>query len=249
MLPRNYRSISLALLGGIIIISAVVYFFINKSAYDNHQSISNLSEYTDGKPTDKKTLDYIEYDLYRVLNYNSDKAKENDSVKDIVVRKGSFKQTSKNSINDVSFIVDIASLKQSYSVKYQWRDDKKRSEGLDEWGTLVECLPIDKLIYGDFQCVDDRIKERGVDNSDPIGRILPHTVKYKYTIKDYAVNDDFGDVDPSNRPDETVTLNVEAFVPSWEDEASVLAQYDSEIKDWIRTNKLNPDRYALNYIY
>ena len=113
---------------GWLLIIAVYLYISTRSAYNNHLEIANLAEYTNGKPSDKKTLDYIKYDLYRVVNKSTNKAKANDSVKDIMIRKGSFSQTKndKKGTHTVSFIVDIASLKQSYSVSYQWTNDGLR---------------------------------------------------------------------------------------------------------------------------
>ena len=74
----------------------------------------------------------------------------------------------------MTFILDIKSLKQSYDVSYGWTDTLDASNNsLTENISYVKCLPDNKLIYGDFNCVDfDSVIDTP---SDPIIKHLPYS--------------------------------------------------------------------------
>jgi hypothetical protein len=229
-----------------IIIGAVILIFLfiitvaymnTRNPYGDELSIANLDSFTKDKPA---ILNAIKSNLYKVVKMNTHKEIKSNSIKDILIRKDSFSQeyNPKFTLHTVKFIVDIASLKQSYAVSYQWVDDKKYFTNMDEYGSEITCIPIDKLIYGDFKCVDERIIEQGVRQYDPIALILPYTVKYKYTVVSHT------------KEENGVTLRVDAFVPAWEtDKAKVLDEYTTEIKAWIKSKKLDPEKYSLEFIY
>lgn len=221
---------------GILIVLVCTYLIVNKNPYGNELEISNLDEYTSGDPTDKQTLDRIKYDLFKTVSLNLDKPISNKSIKDVVIRKDTFKENYED-LNEVSFIVDIASIKQSYFVTYQW----SHRDGVhpEEYGIQVTCLPIDELKYGDFDCVDERISEIGVEYYDPVEKILPYEEEYKFTVRDYIVANE-----------NSTLLNVDAFVPNWaSDPDEVLDSYTENINSWLKSKKLDPGKYEINYTY
>lgn len=223
----------------LLIVLLVVLVFSLRNPYGDELTISNLDSYTNGKPSNKNSLQAAKRNLYLTINKNNKKPIGNNSIKDIVVRKGSFRQKLKNNdtLYSVSFIVDSKSLGQSYVVEYQWSRDGN-PEHLEEYGAGITCLAIDQLIYGDFNCVDDRIIEQGVENYDPIEKVLPYEVEYKYTIKDY-----------NKKSDKSIVLKVEAFIPRWGDKQKIIDSYSKDILDWIKSKKLNPDHYSLEFTY
>lgn len=226
-----------------LIMAFIVSVFIysaTRNQYGDYLEISNLGEYTSGKPSNKDRINLIKHSLYKTVSFNVDHELGNNSIRDVLIRKGSFSQIydEDQRVHTVTFIVDIKSLKQSYNVSYQWPDEDATNEHINEYGTQVTCLPLDKLIYGNFDCVDERILEKGVENYDPIQQILPYTVQYRYTIKDY-----------NKQSDDSVILNVEAFVPRWSNTDKTLDGYTKEILNWIESRKLNPDKYTLEYTY
>lgn len=244
MQPLSYRKIRILLFcffGFCLLLIGIYIYNINHNPYGDQLEINNLNSYTSGKPSDVNTLKYIQSHLYRIVNQNNHPPVKNNSVKDILIRRNSYSQTYSETgrVYTVHFIVDIKSLKQSYGVDYQWINDNKYGPNKDEYGTQVSCLALDKLIYGDFNCVDDRILEKGRQYYNPIEKVLPHTVKYKYTIKKYSAIVET----------KKARLDVEAFVPSWADKDVVLGGYTTEIKDWIKSKKLNPDDYYFDYTY
>ncbi len=163
----------LFIIGAVVFIIASILLVIQLSLTSTNPNgdqleISNLNEYTNGKPSNRDRLDFIKHNLLEVVNLNVDTPVENESIKDVVVRKGSFTQKFDNEkdLHSVKFIVDIKSLKQSYNVSYQWVEGNEFSSEVDEYGTLVTCLPVSQLKYGDFNCVDSLTLESG--EKDPV---------------------------------------------------------------------------------
>lgn len=238
---RKYLLIAVVVITGLIIAIILAFTYFNsRNPYGEELKISNLGNYTSGKANDPDRERMIRHVLFKTINYNLKKKIGNNSIDDVVVRDKTFsqKRNSETGIYTVKFIVDIASLKQSYQVSYQWNPDPDSDERVDEYGTQVTCLPLDLLRYGDFNCVDERALEQG-DNYDEVDTLLPHIVEYKYTIKRYTV------IQESDK----VALHVEAFVPSYIDEQTTLDQYSTEIKEWLKSKKLDPDKYYFEFIY
>jgi hypothetical protein len=241
----NYSRKRIYVIGGgflFFVVLVVTVFIISsmQNKYGDSVGISNLNTYTAGKPSSNNMIDSTERNLLLTVNMNRKKPVTGGSIKGAIVRKESFSQkfASEHGVHTVKFIVDIPSLRQSYDVSYQWEDDGG-TQYIAENGTGVTCLAIDKLIYGDFNCVDSLILEKGKENYDPVEKILPHTVQYKYDIKEYTTVPERGEV----------TLRVDAFVPAWLNKDDVLNGYTSEIKTWLSSKKLDPGKYNLDFVY
>jgi hypothetical protein len=234
-----------------VVITIVWFFLSNKNQYGDELQIKDLSQYTNGKATNEERLAFIRHNLFSTVNLNTKPAVKSNSIQDIEIRKDSFSQTfdKENSIYMVHFIVDIASLKQSYRVAYQWTTDKTKEGSVAEYGTQVSCLPIDELIYGSFNCVDERIVEKGVNEYDPVGAILPYHVEGRFEVKTYQKATTEENDNPTS--DMRTILGVYAYIPRWMDkpDEKLLAEYTKEIRAWLSSRKLNPDNYAINFIY
>ncbi len=136
-----------------VIFISLIILFIPKNPYNGEQAeISNLNTLTKGKAQDSETVNFIKHELWKILNKNNQNIQP-EKIKDITIRKESFSQkyNQNRQRNEVDFIVDIKSLKQSYKVSYQWAIDPKN---LDEYGIIISCLPSKDLIYGNFACKD-----------------------------------------------------------------------------------------------
>ncbi len=141
----------------ICVASILLYMFQPKeNPYGEELSINNLSDYTKGKAINADATNRINHELYKQIKRNSSQEIANNSIKDIIVRDESFIQTydQERKAHLVEMIVDIESLKQSYLVNYEWHDKGVKDDGLGQYGVLVSCLPVDQLIYGDFECQD-----------------------------------------------------------------------------------------------
>lgn len=239
----------------LIIFTVLVLFFLgttillifinrgNNNSYGEELTIANLSEYTKGRQSDKQSIEYIGHELFKTVNLNVSSPVTDNSVKDVRVRAGSFTQTfdDRTKVYTVSFIVDIQSLKQSYDVSYQWdASSSGNTEKLDEWGTVVKCLPKEKLLYGDFSCKDMFTELQG--NTDPILNSLPHsTLDYNLTVAQGTTG---------IKGDQKLILDADlllsaADVRSGRDAA--IAAYTQEVRDYITSLGLNPDSYTINY--
>ena len=225
----------------IVLVIVLAIFKSQQNPYGDSLFIRNLSSYTKNKQTNNEKVQLVEHLLYKAVDLNTKRDLKKPAINDIFIRGDSFKQSfDKNyGINTVSFVVDIASLKQSYKVSYQWTDVKKYTQFLDEYGTQVTCLPIDELKYGNFNCIDERILERGVKNFDPVGLILPYHVEGKFKVVDYE-----------KESDKTI-LDVEAYAPRWvvRLDQPTLDSYTNDIKIWLKSRKLDPESYTINYTY
>lgn len=119
--------------------------------------VNNISNY-DSTVTN---LPQAEADaIYFQLNYTLGLNGVNRAVTDAVIRDGSYRQQitdTEHMIYETIFIIDIPSLKQSYSVIDKYSPLPMEESGLTDYTTLVLCPDADDLIYGEFQCTD-RVK-------------------------------------------------------------------------------------------
>lgn len=236
---KGFLIIALSFVLLVVTISAI-YFYVNGRSNPEGDSlvIKNLGTYTQGKPTNKETLNYIEHSLYTTVNLNLDKPVKDKSIEDVIVRDGSFSQDfdSKTSIHTVKFIVDIASLKQSYDVSYQWSSKDKYSPNLDEWGTTVRCLPKDKVIYKDFVC-KDMFSEMEKTADDPLlAKILPYKGNF-YAIRYYK-----------GEKEDTTIISIQIMTnTNGERTKKQFDIYKKEAQEWLVAQGVNLDNYVLIY--
>ena len=196
--------------------------------------IANIDEYTEGQPTDKERLNYIKQALYAVINMNLSEPVPSNSVFDINIRDGSFTQQydEEKDVHTVDFIVDIESLKQSYNASYQWSDTNKYSENIDEWGTVVKCLPEDKLIYGDFDC-KDMFTQMENSSDKKLDAILPYNGT-NYRITHYTNN-------------ENPVINVRIMLNNNPQTKKFFNNYRKEANSWLRSHDVAISDYTITY--
>jgi len=221
-----------------LVISLVAYFATQKSEYAAEElQIANLGEFTRGKPSDKKTVDYIKHSLYLIVNKNTKSPVASNSIDDVLVRDGTFTQiyNKKTDVHDVTFIVDIASIKQSYRLSYQWVGDVKNKDNTDQYGTMASCPSKEELRYGDFSCKDLLSGEDVIEPEDPILEYLPHSdSNYQITF------------DPELGKTLNVTLQTSAADERIGPDAAV-ASYRQAVRDWITSVGLDPNTYSIKY--
>jgi hypothetical protein len=93
------------------------------------------------------------------------------------------------------------------------------------------------LLYGDFDCKDSITIES--KDTDPITGILPHST-LTYEIR--AVTNE----DLSARLIIRLLLTRVDYNTR---EAEAVNEYKKEALDWIRSQEINPDDYAIEYVY
>jgi hypothetical protein len=114
--------------------------------------IGGLEEATAGRPQDAQTLAFIKGLLLQTINLNVETPLLAHEIDDAVIREGTFDQTD-DEVHEVTFIVDIPSLQQSYNVSYQWtsRDSTGQTQ---QYGTMIWCPQPEQLIWPAFNCRD-----------------------------------------------------------------------------------------------
>ncbi len=236
---QKTRKLILIIIGAfaaVVMLIIASYLYSNQSKDNGKLTISNLKSFTKVTAENKERIDYIQNDLFRIVNQNSKSPVKNNSVKDVVVRKDSFSETYKEEVktHTVTFIADIKSLGQSYDVSYQWVDASIGNQDvLDEYGTIVKCLPKEKLIYGEFNC-----KDMFTELSTPSDPILSHL---PYSSENFEVVYD---------PRVSKTLNA-TIKTSASDERSggeaAIERYKNDVKTWLVSVVKNPEDYTINF--
>lgn len=206
-----------------------VFFYKTPNPYGDQLEIQNLSEYTADQPNNNDSVSFIEHNLFQTVNMNVDPDVKNNSVKDIFIRDGSFSQTFDNQVHTVSFLVDSDTLKQSYSISYQWSDDP--SVPVDQWGTNVSCVEQSDMIYEDFGCVDEY--SQFLENVDPIlEEILPYNDPY-YSVNYYRENG-ISTISVKIMSNNNSTRTREFF-----------QEYKKDSLAWLKSQDLNLDDYII----
>lgn len=198
--------------------------------------INGLSNYTKDQKTNFFALDYIKNELFHTIKYNTPENFRPDNLKDINIRKNSFKQIEDktNDRNIVDFIVDIPSIKQSYQIHYAW-DNKNK--GISTTETTVKCLPNNQLIYPKFKCWDKSRKLSG--SADPISTLLPH---FDNNFKIIAKNLD------DQKPKLTIYIFIFRYNTKSSDYPKATNNIKNKIKTWFSNQSLNIDDYDIEYI-
>lgn len=236
--PRTF-----ALIGGIIFVSFVIVVVAVSAIWshfsnpyrDEQATIANLPEYTKGRPSDSYSVEYIRHKLFQTIKLNSDV--DPTTLKDIYIRKGSFSQMYDEikDIHNVNFLVDIDSLKHTYSVKYQW-SSKKDNDQLDEYGTIVSCPSKQQSAYKDFDCKDELIITNG--RLDPLVGELPYESKYFHV--------EMTDSDPAH-PKLLVEIFVFLYETDYDQREAFVDTVKESFTNWLRSKNVDPAKYEISY--
>lgn len=192
---RQYRKSLLIFIVIIISLFALSAFYLyNKNPYGSGISIKSLLLLSKNQAPDRDTVFNVEHSLYETVQRNSLSAIGSYTVKDVMPRSDSFRQSydKETKLHNVDVIVDIASISQSYHVQYQWANDKNTPT--DQYGIMISCLPKDQLNLGDFPCSDL--------TSDMSGESDGYI-----NLNWYSVKDDYGiNIDSQVQPYEVVFI-------------------------------------------
>jgi hypothetical protein len=213
----------------------IVSFFSKDAEKHDRIPIDNYQNYVKNLP-DSERLN-IETALYNTISLNMD-----DNVpatNDALIRNDSYGQTIREDIIVSSFIIDIASIGQSYLVSDWYSSLPVEQSGLYDYVLMVTCLDKKDLIYGDFGCQDRISMENNLSKWNPILNILPYKTDL-YQIHLY----------PGNQEDSSGIINLEVRpYPASPDDTDIppetATRYQNEVIDWLRSNDLNPDEYRV----
>jgi hypothetical protein len=172
---KKRLAITLAILFIIAVITSIVLAIIdaNTNPYGPSIEIQNYDTHAKDLPTDTKRS--INRELYLIANANSDPSSNLTTIKDALIRDDSLSETYHESENyhSGSFIVDIASIKQSYAISYAWSSDPTNSYLADGSATALCIRNPSLLIYDQPTCKNTTILDD--EDQDPIIKYLPYS--------------------------------------------------------------------------
>jgi hypothetical protein len=97
--------------------------------------------------------------LYQIIEKNLPPGSEDTDVQkltDVVIRQDSVTSGLKEGTNVYwgRAIIDIASLKRSFGVYYEWSEDPNAT-GYSGYSSMAYCLQSQDLVYGEFDCKEE----------------------------------------------------------------------------------------------
>lgn len=235
-LGKKQKYIIISICFVILAIFISLFFIKPVSKYGNGVSVNNYDKYTPNLPTDRR--DSINTALYKITKSNLNNKDIN--IKDAVIRKEfvEYNYNKSTDINSGSFIVDMQSIKQSYLISYEWSSDNN-NVNLSGYSAVATCLPVDKLIYGIFNCVDSFSGSVNNIKRDPILNYLPYST-FNYVIT--------ANMNSKNKVD--LVANIILYSSDTRDgnRDNSISKYETEITNWINSKGLNPNDYFIDYI-
>ena len=197
--------------------------------------IQNYTSKVKNLPGDVR--DATESYLYNVTKMNVNDSVNVSKISDAHIRDGSDTQEEQSGVYTGSYIVDMESIKQSYGVSYTYSDDDSKMGGNP---IVIQCLPKEKLIYGEFKCTD-LVSEQS-STTDPLIRYLPYE---NFSFK----------ISPDATQGDTLVLVTTLSIPesdlkgSQDSRLAVINAYKSQVEDWIRSKGADPNKYIITYNY
>ena len=208
----------------------------NNNTYGDEVTIKNYTEKIKNLTDDRR--DSMFAALYKIVELNKKEGAQTPDINDAVIRKDSDSQkyNAEKDIYEGYFIVDIKSISQSYRIQYTYSSDNDNQE-VGGYPVTATCLPVNQLIYGDFNCKDTiQIESAGID---PIIQYLPQsTLSYQ--------------IEASTGTDNKTVLNIRLLLSEADyriSEQEAVNTYKKEALDWIESKGLNPANYTINYSY
>lgn len=241
-------------LRNIIIVGVVVFVLIgigltiasilsNQNPYGKAIKIQNYSAKV--KNLSKDYENNISSALYDIVNLNREDEFEGRDVKDAFIRDSSEVQNEAlaNVRYQGSFIVDIASLEQSYKVQYSY-STRENDPFIAGYPILLSCVDKADVKYENFDCKDlvSRSEESdGTTVSDPLINSLPYSTLSYGLLADTTSG--------------SLVLKAELRIPESDlrgdlgSKQEVVRNYKRMVTDFIRTRGFDPAKYTIDYNY
>lgn len=241
--PRR-RLVTIIIVTAVVVIGlALLIGFLaqpkTKNQFGNIIRIQNYDQKVKNLSSDMR--DAMESYLYNIVKRNDTSNFDATKVTDAYIRDSSDSQTH-NDTNDVysgNFIVDMASIKQSYQVQYSYSSNPNN---VDTGGNpvVISCLPINQLKYGEFNCTDF-VTQQSAPN-DALLQYLP------YQSYDFSIT-------PDATQGKKLVLNVTLTIPDMNlsgdltSKQATIKTYKQEVTSWIIAKGADPTKYTINYNY
>jgi hypothetical protein len=213
-----------------VAIAVIATILAPKEPKDNGQvPISNLDESTKNISPSRR-IDIL-YVLHDIVAFNTNDSVNTRSITDAVIREGSDTQSSpQNGHYEGSFIVDIASIKQSYRITYRY---SAQNDSFDKGYPIVaSCLDASELKFGAFDCKDPNVDL--VIPTDPLLKKLPYITPY------YTIN--------GQEADGKKTLIIQIMVnTNGARTMTLFNRYKEEAKAWLASQTSSLDGYTIEW--
>ena len=227
-------------MAGLILIIGLVFIFLqkNENQFGKFIRIQNYDAKVKNLSGDMR--DGTEASLYNTVVKNVDAETDATKIKDAFIRDNSDSQeyNRQTTVYSGEFIVDMASIKQSYRIQYSYSKDENANVG--GYPIIVSCLPKEQLIYGEFKCTDLASVQSTGD--DEILQYLPYE---NFTFK----------ISPDATQGDKLVLIVDLDIAEVDlkgnaaSRAETVALYKQEVLDWLASKGINPAKYELQYNY
>ena len=168
----------------------------------------------------------LKNELWDLIQDNVSDVTQSD-IDDVVIRDGTYTETTENDITTAKFLIDIDSLKQTYAVAVSWSN----SVELYDY-TSIDCPPLAQMKYPETVCY-------GRDNDTySLDLYLPHAVYPEGrnidegypTAPNYIIHGD--------ENTKTIDIEVSACDPD---------KFKSEALEYLGTTPINLTDYTVNY--
>lgn len=228
------------IIGAIVIAAVISRNTTPKNQFGTYIKIQNYDKKIKNLSGDIK--DAIQSSLYNTVKSNSPADFDAGKVSDAVIRDGSDTQKydKESDVYSGSFIVDMASIKQSYLTQYSY----SKSNTVDTGGSpvVISCLDTKDLKYGAFKCTD--LVQSQSSPNDMLLQYLP------YNSFTFNITPSLGGSDGK-----TLTLLVDLSIPDSDmpadaaGRAAVVASYKSQVMDWVNAKGVDASKYTYVYNY
>lgn len=219
------QKIGLVVVAQALVIVVLVLLVQSFTAEKNHVEIEKDSN--SGMEIPKKAEEFVSENIWSIIKSRVADVTRND-INDAVIREGSYNETqNEDGSISASFIVDIDSLKQSFTVSTGWSEDES-----EVYETIIDCPRADQMKYPETICYG------AYHNTYSLGLYLPYAV--------YPEGYDGEDADPVapnyliNGDEETKTLDIMVSTCNVE-------EYKKAALDYLKTIPIDFSNYTVNF--
>jgi hypothetical protein len=235
----NKHRVALVLILVVLATGVIVAIQFTKEAtkYDNvfgesvyidelQSNFNNISDYQ---------KDVINNTVFELVQKNSGDASQQLIG---VIREGTktYTYSSDTNIYRGDFVVDIESVRQSYSVRFEWSSDPD-NPNLSAYGVVVTCVSSGQMIYQDFAGCVDNFPELHTPQ-DPLLALVPSQNDYYKMYVDYAT--------PAKGKEFSVVVNIKLAKSDYNTDINTnLYRYEQMAIDYLSSNGIDVAAYNL----
>lgn len=224
----------------VICIGAVVSFLLQKdeNQFGKFIKIQNYSSKVKKIPSEMRAS--MENSLYNTASLNVSDIESKIPINDAFIRNTSDTQEYIQSmkIYTGSFIVDIESIQQSYTVSYKYLEPASTEPGGNT--VYITCVPESQRIFTTSNCKDSVSQETSKDDS--ILQFLPYQ-NFSFKLTPDATRGEYLVIlTELNIPESALRGNKASKL-------AVISEYKQQVKEWVSSRGLNIEDFDFLYNY